>query len=118
MEWRPSRCVVELYMKDLFRSTSPARSPGLHHPGHHSHDPELGWVNVPNMDFSAKNVAGVEWRFTTDERGARGARATGAHCSSTTYGDSFTASVEVNDDQTWEVYLSPRARRRGAQLCG
>ena len=58
------------------------------------------------MALTAKNVAGIEWTFTTDGRGARGGEGNQGPLIATTYGDSFTAAVEVDDDQTWEVYLS------------
>jgi len=99
--WRRG-CVVELYVKDLFREHVTAKDVR----GFTMHDPEIGWVNRPNMDYTAKNVAGVDWRFTSDERAARGGEGNEGPLLATTYGDSFTAAVEVNDDQTWEVYLS------------
>jgi len=102
VEWWHPGCVVELYVKDLFREHVTAKDVR----GYGSHDPELGWVNGPNMAYSAKNVAGVEWTFTSDERGARGGEGNAGPRLVTTYGDSFTAAVEVDDDQTWEVYLS------------
>src|SRR5678816_334487 len=50
MEWRRPGCVVELYMKDLFRQhVTREKIRGYIIRGHHSHDPELGWVNVPNI---------------------------------------------------------------------
>jgi len=94
-------CVVELYVKDLFQHVNPKETPG-----HISYDPEIGWIYGPHVAFSAKNVAGVEWTFTSDGRGARGGEGNQGPLLVTTYGDSFTAAVEVDDDQTWEAYLS------------
>ena len=94
--------VVELYVKNLFREHVTAKDVR----GYGSHDPEIGWINVPNMAYSDKNVAGVEWTFTTNKRGARGGEGNEGPLLVTTYGDSFTAAVEVDDHQTWQVYLS------------
>ncbi len=99
--WRRGT-VVELYVKNLFREHVTSEDVRAYS----RHDPELGWVNSPNTALTAKNVAGIEWTFTTDARGARGGEGNQGPLIATTYGDSFTAAVEVDDDQTWEVYLS------------
>ena len=72
----------------------------------HGYDPELGWVRKPNTSHDE-----IGWEKTTtwhiDERGSRknpylGSKESKISC----YGDSFTFARQVNDDETWEYYLS------------
>ncbi len=94
--------VIELYLDKLYRER--VKLEGLR--TYARYDAECGWSNPPDMRYTSMNVAGVEWTFTTDGRGARGGESTEGTVLVTTYGDSFTASVEVEDDQTWQTYLS------------
>ena len=72
----------------------------------HGYDPELGWVRKPNTshDEIGKKET-TTWHI--DERGSRknpylGSKESKISC----YGDSFTFARQVNDDETWEYYLS------------
>jgi hypothetical protein len=72
----------------------------------HGYDPELGWVRKPNTshdEIGEKET--TTWHI--DERGSRknpylGSKESKISC----YGDSFTFARQVNDDETWEYYLS------------
>jgi hypothetical protein len=70
-----------------------------------SYDPQLGWDHKPNRTWRETNHAGhiVVTSYAPD-----GARRDGLPAKAdliATYGDSFTASAEVNDDETWQFYL-------------
>lgn len=72
----------------------------------HGYDPELGWVRKPNTshDEIGKKET-TTWHI--DERGSRknpylGSKESKISC----YGDSFTFARQVNDNETWEYYLS------------
>ena len=72
----------------------------------HGYDPELGWVRKPNTshdEIGEKET--TTWHI--DESGSRknpylGSKESKISC----YGDSFTFARQVNDDETWEHYLS------------
>ena len=72
----------------------------------HGYDPELGWVRKPNTshdEIGEKET--TTWHI--DERGSRknpylGSKESKISC----YGDSFTFARQVNDNETWEYYLS------------
>jgi hypothetical protein len=72
----------------------------------HGYDPELGWVRKPNTshdEIGEKET--TTWHI--DERGSRknpylGSKESKISC----YGDSFTFARQVNDEETWEYYLS------------
>jgi|TARA_B110000495_G_C23018235_1_gene603569 hypothetical protein len=72
----------------------------------HGFDEELGWVRKSNTNHEEKGKEGtVKW--TTNEIGAR----TNPNFDSkkpliSCYGDSFTFCRQVNDNQTWEHFLS------------
>jgi len=72
----------------------------------HGFDPELGWVRKPN---TYKKEIGKEGstKYHINEKGSRqnpGHEALPEEISC--YGDSFTFSRQVNDNETWEWYLS------------
>ncbi len=91
--------------------TSSDKKPNLSYEGlekffEHGFDEELGWIRKPNTSHEEKGKDGtVKW--TTNEIGAR----TNPDFDSkkpliSCYGDSFTFCRQVNDDQTWEYFLS------------
>ncbi len=82
-----------------------------------SYDPVLGWDHRPGEVKTAVNSAGKAWRAHYGRDGARfnplypqGPPAI------LSYGDSFTDGAEVNDDQTWQYYLSQRLDRHVANF--
>lgn len=71
-------------------------------------DKTLGWEPKPNTKGIAKNRLGKEWQWSFDEFGVRRNSKFKTSLSPyiATFGDSFTFGAEVNDDNTWEYYLS------------
>ena len=70
------------------------------------YDSELGWTRKPNTSHTEKGKTG-ETKWNTNEKGARmnpGYENKTSRISC--YGDSFTFSRQVNDDETWEYFLS------------
>lgn len=72
----------------------------------HGYDPELGWIRKPNTSHEESGKDGKTiWHI--DDSGARK-----NPCYKTDnlqiscYGDSFTFGRQVNDNETWEYYLS------------
>lgn len=84
----------------------------------HGFDPELGWVRKPNTEASeAGGTAGEKgrgYKKSSYKINAMGARANPGHeeypVQYTTYGDSFVFGRQVDDDQTWQWYLSESTR--------
>jgi hypothetical protein len=73
-------------------------------------DPELGWVRKPNTEHEEKSKAGRSM-WHTDAAGARkNPGFDGLPSTVSCYGDSFTFSRQVNDDETWPFYLSGLTR--------
>lgn len=81
---------------------------------HTRYDPELGWVNLPNI--SIPDLYGPGIRFRTNAQGFRGARDVASRvapgrlrmiCS----GDSFTLGYGVDDDHAWCALLAARNPR-------
>jgi len=64
-------------------------------------DSLLGWTMKPLA--SEQNE---EWSYRIDERGARLNNKNKNRTRISTYGDSFTFSDQVDDDETWQYYLS------------
>ncbi|MGH9675422.1 MAG: SGNH/GDSL hydrolase family protein [Bryobacteraceae bacterium] len=71
---------------------------------HSVYDPEIGWVNAPNLDYP--NLYASEIGITSNSRGFRGRRETARQtppgklrivCS----GDSFTLGYGVRDEEAW-----------------
>lgn len=71
-------------------------------------DRTLGWEPKPNSKKTEKNRIDQEVQWSIDEFGARRNPKFGASISPyiAAFGDSFTFGAEVNDDNTWEYYLS------------
>jgi len=70
------------------------------------YDKGLGWVLKPDSAGKDRNTAGNEWTFSIDHRSARVNPVNVGEEKISTYGDSFTFCHEVNDDQTWQYFLS------------
>ena len=72
----------------------------------HGYDAELGWVRKPNTEHSENGRDGkVKW--TTNNSGARtNPKFEEMKSDISCYGDSFSFCRQVNDDETWEHYLS------------
>jgi hypothetical protein len=72
----------------------------------HGFDPELGWVRKPDTSHEEKGKAGK----TTWHTNHFGARINPGYENFTSdiscFGDSFTFCRQVNDNETWEHYLS------------
>ena len=72
----------------------------------HGYDPELGWIRKPNTSHNERGSAGIT-RWSINSNGSRTnpdfeQKKSKISC----YGDSFTFSRQVNDNETWEHYLS------------
>ena len=72
----------------------------------HGFDSELGWVRKPLTSNNETGKKGTT-KWSISENGAR-TNPSFEHLNSkiSCYGDSFTFSRQVNDDQTWAHYLS------------
>jgi len=79
---------------------------GLNKFFNHGYDSELGWVRYPNTSNTEKGKEGeISWNINSI-----GARINpdfeNQKSSISCYGDSFTFCRQVNDNETWEHYLS------------
>jgi len=72
----------------------------------HGYDPVLGWVRKPNSHNSEKGRDNTT-NWNINSRGSR-TNPENEHLSSkiSCYGDSFAFARQVNDDETWEHFLS------------
>ncbi len=72
----------------------------------HGYDPVLGWVRKPNSHNSEKGRDSTTY-WNINSRGSR-INPKNEHLSSkiSCYGDSFTFARQVNDNETWEHFLS------------
>lgn len=72
----------------------------------HGYDNELGWIRKPNTEHMEVGKYG-KTKWTINKKGARtNPNFEGKNSNISCYGDSFTFSRQVNDDETWEHYLS------------
>lgn len=72
------------------------------------YDSELGWIRKPNTSHDEKGKFGVT-KWSINDKGVRSNPGfedikDGISC----YGDSFTFCRQVNDNETWEHYLSKK----------
>ena len=72
----------------------------------HGYDPILGWVRKPNTSNSEKSMDKItNWKINS-----KGSRMNPSYenlpSKISCYGDSFTFARQVNDDETWEHFLS------------
>tara|TARA_B110000014_G_C20104584_1_gene580595 strand:+ start:850 stop:2094 length:1245 start_codon:yes stop_codon:yes gene_type:complete len=69
-------------------------------------DPELGWIRKPHTSNQEIGKNGIT-SWSIDENGARtNPNFHNMQSKISCYGDSFTFSRQVNDDETWTHYLS------------
>ena len=72
----------------------------------HGFDPELGWVRKPNTSHDETGKSG-KTNWTINQFCARtNPNFDNLESNTSCYGDSFTFSRQVNDDETWVHYLS------------
>jgi hypothetical protein len=72
----------------------------------HGYDSELGWIRKPNTTHTEMGENG-ETFWTTNQKGARtNPSFEGKKAKISCFGDSFTFCRQVNDDETWEYFLS------------
>ena len=72
----------------------------------HGFDPELGWVRKPNTSHDETGKFG-KTNWTINQFGGRtNPNFVNSKSNISCYGDSFTFSRQVNDDETWTHYLS------------
>ena len=112
--------ILEIYLKYLILSvkkqfqwiiTKSDEQPNLSIQGlkkfiPHGYDSELGWVRKPNTSHSEDGKYG-KTKWSINEKGARtniGFEAQNSKISC--YGDSFTFCRQVNDNETWEHFIS------------
>jgi hypothetical protein len=71
------------------------------------YDPALGWDYAAGWQLDRRHSDGSGWLMTMGADGGRSdPQFAGATPLVATYGDSFTASWDVNDDQTWQYHLA------------
>ena len=72
----------------------------------HGYDKELGWVRKPNSEHTEIGKYG-QTKWTVNNRGCRtNPNFEEMQSEISCYGDSYTFSRQVNDNETWEYYLS------------
>jgi len=73
----------------------------------HGYDRELGWARKPNTEHDeiGKDSRITKWT-TNSDAGRTNPGFDQTHSEISCYGDSFTFCRQVNDDETWEHYLS------------
>lgn len=104
MEWRAPGSVAEIFLANHFEERVTPRKKERF--ARRAFDRDLGWVVRPGLEKTSTAGNGREWTFSTDERGARSGPGNQGTLLVTSYGDSFTAGVEVENDQTWQTYLA------------
>lgn len=72
----------------------------------HGYDKEFGWIRKPNTEHTEMGKYG-QTKWTINSRGSRtNPNFEDKESKISCYGDSFTFSRQVNDNETWEHYLS------------
>ena len=71
-----------------------------------AYHPILGWDNKPDRRREKLNCLGNPWTATYTPDGSRANSLPYETAVIATYGDSFTHSSEVNNDETWQYFLS------------
>jgi hypothetical protein len=104
MEWRAPGSVVEIFLANHFakRVTTAKKEKGVRR----VFDRDLGWVVRPGLEKTSTATDGRQWTYSSNESGARSGPANEGTLLATTYGDSYTAGVEVQNDETWQTYLA------------
>jgi len=106
-------CKIILYVNKRFSwlITDKDEKPTLSESGlkkfiSHGYDSEFGWVRKPNT-FHIENGKEGSTKWTINSIGARtNPNFENLESRISCYGDSFTFCRQVNDDETWECYLS------------
>ena len=104
MERRAPGSVVDIFLANHFaeRVTTRKKEKGVRR----VFDPDLGWVVRPGLKKVSTAGDGRQWTYSTNEAGARSGPGNEGELLVTTYGDSFTVGVEVQNDETWQTYLA------------
>jgi hypothetical protein len=72
----------------------------------HGYDSELGWIRKPNTTHNEKGKEGIT-KWTINNYGGRNnLKFEDINSKVSTYGDSFTFCRQVNDDETWQHWIS------------
>ena len=73
----------------------------------HGYDPELGWTRKPNTFHKEIGKKGNPTQWTINSKGVRtNPSFDKTNSKISCYGDSFTFCRQVNDNETWEYFLS------------
>lgn len=106
--------VLELFIANHFASIPPHH---IHDYREHSYDPRLGWDYRPNAEFVRTASTGERYVASYADDGSRRHNSTSRPPAIAAYGDSFTAGVDVNDDEAWP-YLLEQILDRGVKNFG
>jgi hypothetical protein len=104
IERRAPGTVVEIFLANHFAKPGMARK--KEKAVRLTFDRDLGWVVRPGFEKSSTDSDGTRRTYTANERGARSGPGNEGALLVATYGDSFTAGVEVQNDETWQTYLA------------
>ena len=72
----------------------------------HGYDSELGWIRKPNTTHNEKGNDGITKWTINNEGGRNNLEFENITSKISTYGDSFTFCRQVNDDETWQHWIS------------
>ncbi|MAR68898.1 MAG: hypothetical protein CMH74_00060 [Nitrospina sp.] len=72
----------------------------------HGYDSELGWIRKPNTTHEEKGKEGITKWTINDYGGRNNLEFEKINSKISTYGDSFTFCRQVNDDGTWQHWIS------------
>ena len=72
----------------------------------HGYDSELGWIRKPNTTHEEKGKEGITKWTINDYGGRNNLEFEKNNSKISTYGDSFTFCRQVNDDGTWQHWIS------------
>jgi hypothetical protein len=101
VEARAPATVLDLFVADL----APRAIADADRYVEESFDPDLGWTFKPGRTIEHV-TSGMPWALTVARDGSRAGPGNRGREWVRTYGDSFTAGDEVDDDQTWQTYLA------------
>jgi hypothetical protein len=98
----------ERFVPDWDAYVAAIDQPTIDHLNRYYFDPDLGWDYHPGFATTRRNSKGDTWHLAIDDRRSRvnSLYSSNDPIQIATYGDSFTFGDEVNDDQTWQYYLS------------
>jgi hypothetical protein len=101
-EQRQPGQVLELFLGNHFASIPPGHIQDYRE---HSYDAQLGWDYPPNTEFVNTSSIGRRYVASFAADGSRRHGSSARPPVIAAYGDSFTAGVDVNDDETWPYVL-------------